>query len=68
MREPKLLPKKPSFREAFKSRRRIILTSGFYEWQKKGTGAKQAFYFYLKVKDVFGFSGLWVEWLDKQRG
>jgi putative SOS response-associated peptidase YedK len=62
------ITEKPSFREAFKSRRCIIPASGFYEWQKKGTGAKQPFYFYLKEKDVFGFAGLWEEWLDKQTG
>ncbi len=53
------LTEKPSFREAFKSRRCIIPASGFYEWQKKGMGAKQPFYFYLKQKEVFGFAGLW---------
>src|SRR4028119_1747843 len=62
------LTEKPSFREAFKSRRCIIPASGFYEWQKKGTGAKQPFYFYLKDKEVFGFAGLWEEWLDKATG
>ncbi len=62
------ITEKPSFREAFKSRRCIIPASGFYEWQKKGTGAKQPFYFYLKEKEVFGFAGLWEEWLDKQTG
>ncbi len=62
------LAEKPSFRNAFKSRRCIIPTSGFYEWAKKGANAKQPFYFYLKEKDVFGFAGLWEEWLDKSSG
>jgi putative SOS response-associated peptidase YedK len=62
------ITEKPSFREAFKSRRCIIPASGFYEWQKKGTGAKQPFYFYLKDKDVFGFAGLWESWIDKTTG
>lgn len=62
------LAEKPSFKNAFKSRRCIIPASGFYEWQKKGAGAKQPFYFYLKDKDVFGFAGLWEEWLDKESG
>ncbi len=57
------IAEKPSFREAFKSRRCIIPASGFYEWQKQGTGAKQPFYFYLKEKEVlvlrlFGKNGL----------
>jgi putative SOS response-associated peptidase YedK len=62
------LAEKPSFKNAFKSRRCIIPASGFYEWAKKGAGAKQPFYFYLKDKDVFGFAGLWEEWTDKESG
>jgi len=62
------LAEKPSFKNAFKSRRCIIPASGFYEWAKKGSGTKQPFYFYLKEKDVFGFAGLYEEWLDKTTG
>lgn len=62
------LTEKPSFREAFKSRRCIIPASGFYEWQRQSAGGKQPFYFYLNDKEVFGFAGLWEEWLDKQTG
>jgi putative SOS response-associated peptidase YedK len=62
------LTEKPSFRESFKSRRCIIPASGFYEWQKQTKGAKQPFYFYLKEKEVFGFTGLWESWVDKPRG
>jgi putative SOS response-associated peptidase YedK len=62
------LTEKPSFREAFSKRRCLIPTSGFYEWKKTNSGAKQPFYFYLKEKEVFGFAGLWEEWLDKESG
>jgi putative SOS response-associated peptidase YedK len=62
------LSEKPSFKNAFRARRCIIPASGFYEWAKKGASAKQPFYFYLKEKDVFGFAGLWEEWLDKESG
>ncbi len=62
------LAEKPSFKNAFRSHRCIIPASGFYEWQKKGTGAKQPFYFHLKDKDVFGFAGLYEQWLDKESG
>ena len=62
------LAEKPSFRNAFRSHRCIIPASGFYEWAKKGTGAKQPYYFYLKDKDVFGFAGLYEEWTNKETG
>lgn len=62
------LAEKPSFREAFRHRRCIIPATGLYEWQKKSSGAKQPLDFYLKNKEVFGFAGLWEEWVDKQSG
>ena len=62
------LTEKPSFREAFAKRRCLIPTSGFYEWKKTDSGAKQPCYFYLKEKEVFGFAGLWEEWIDKESG
>lgn len=62
------LSEKPSFRDAFRKRRCIIPASGFYEWQKSNKGAKQPFYFYLKDKEVFGFAGLYEEWLDRHSG
>jgi putative SOS response-associated peptidase YedK len=54
--------KKPSFRAAFKQRRCLVVSSGFYEWQKITTKKKQPYYFQLKGGDVFGFAGLWESW------
>lgn len=61
------IAEKPSFKNAFKSRRCIIPASGFYEWEKTKSG-KQPHYFFLKNKEVFGFAGLYEEWLDKSTG
>lgn len=36
--------------------------------QKTVKGAKQPFYFYLKEKEVFGFAGIYEEWLDRHSG
>jgi putative SOS response-associated peptidase YedK len=54
--------KKPSFRAAFKQRRCLVVSSGFYEWQKITTKKKQPYFFQMKGDDVFGFAGLWESW------
>jgi putative SOS response-associated peptidase YedK len=52
---------KPSFREAFKKRRALIPTSGFYEW-KKEQGGKQPYYICRKDGEPFSLAGLWELW------
>jgi putative SOS response-associated peptidase YedK len=52
---------KPSFRNAFKKRRCLIVANGFYEWQKLGK-ARKPFYFSLKSGKPFGFAGLHESW------
>ncbi|MGB8508153.1 MAG: SOS response-associated peptidase [Pyrinomonadaceae bacterium] len=52
---------KPAFRHAFKQRRCIILSDGFYEWQKR-EGMKQPFFFRMRDERPFGFAGLWERW------
>ena len=52
---------KPSFRDAFRSRRCLIPADGFYEWQRRG-GNKQPYFIGLKDGGVFSFAGLWDEW------
>lgn len=54
-------PDKPSFRAAFKYRRCIIPTDGFYEWQKRN-GSKQPHLIGLPEAALFGFAGLWEHW------
>jgi putative SOS response-associated peptidase YedK len=55
---------KPSFRSAFKQRRCLIPASGFFEWQKQGTGRKQPFFISLRDGEPFSFAGLWECWHD----
>jgi putative SOS response-associated peptidase YedK len=52
---------KPSFRDAFKKRRCLIIADGFYEWKKAGT-EKIPHYIRLKSKEPFAFAGLFDHW------
>jgi len=54
---------KPAFRDAFRERRCLVPTDGFYEWQKIG-GAKQPYYIRLAERGVFAFAGLWDRWVS----
>jgi putative SOS response-associated peptidase YedK len=55
------LAQKPAFRAAFKRRRCLIPTSGFYEWQRQGK-EKTPIYIRLAGEQPFAFAGLWEEW------
>lgn len=49
---------KPMFRNLTKARRCIVPVSGFYEWQKVGSG-KQPFYITAEDGEVWGLAGLY---------
>lgn len=54
---------KPSFRAAFKRRRCLIFTDGFYEWYAvPGHDKKQPVYIHMKSGEPFAFAGLWEQW------
>ena len=53
---------KPSFRNALKRRRCLVVTDGFYEWQKQPQGPKQPYWIALKGEEPFAFAGLWERW------
>jgi putative SOS response-associated peptidase YedK len=57
------LAEKPSFRNALRRRRCLILADGFYEW-KKNPGSKQKTPMYIRMKTgkPFAFAGLWEVW------
>lgn len=56
------LAEKPSFKNAYKRRRCLVLADGFYEWRKEGDGAKTPMYIRLASGDPFAFAGLWEMW------
>jgi putative SOS response-associated peptidase YedK len=57
---------KPSFRNAFRKRRCLILADGYYEWQKSEQG-KKPFRFVMKNATPFAFAGLWETWTKKEQ-
>jgi putative SOS response-associated peptidase YedK len=56
---------KPSFRNAFRKGRCLIVADGFYEWRREGK-VKKAFYFHLKSGRPFGFAGLYERWMSPE--
>ena len=58
---------KPAFRHAFRKRRCLIPTSGFYEWQKTGGKTKQPYYICREDGLPFAFAGLWEEWTKGEK-
>jgi len=55
------LQEKPSFRNAFRRRRCLVLADGFYEWKQDGRG-KIPTYIRLASGKPFAFGGLWESW------
>ena len=60
------IAEKPSFREAFKRRRCLIVADGFYKWQKIGR-IKKPLWFSLKSGKHFGFGGLYETWISPEQ-
>ncbi len=58
------LLEKPAFRQAFAKRRCLVLADGFYEWQAKGKGPKQPFWFHRADGGLITFAGLWEQWIS----
>ena len=57
---------KPMFRGSFKHKRCLVLTDGFYEWDRVGD-EKIPYYIRLKDKKPFAFAGIWDESEEEDR-
>ena len=58
---------KPSFRDAFKKNRCLVIADGFYEWKSTSSG-KICHYIKSNDTDIFAFAGIFSEWTDKVSG
>jgi putative SOS response-associated peptidase YedK len=56
---------KPSFREAFHERRVLVPSTGYFEWQTRGT-QKQPFHLRLEEQSPFAFAGLWTRDAERE--
>lgn len=61
------ISEKASFKQAFKNRRCLIISNGFYEWQKSETG-KQPTFIHLPNQELFVFAGLYEHWKAPEGG
>jgi putative SOS response-associated peptidase YedK len=52
----------PAFRDAFRARRCLVPSNGFYEWKKAPDGTKQPYHIGLRDGAPFAFAGLWERW------
>lgn len=53
---------KPSFRSAFARRRCLLPATGFYEWQRRPDGSRQAWFIRRADDAPMAMAGLWDAW------
>lgn len=56
------LAEKPSFRNAYKKKRCLIIADSFYEWKRDESNTKTPMRIKLKNNELFGMAGLWEQW------
>jgi putative SOS response-associated peptidase YedK len=59
---------KPAFRDAFAHRRCLVLADGFYEWERRASGSKHAWWVTRADGAPFAFAGLWALWRPADGG
>jgi|MTBAKSStandDraft_1061840.scaffolds.fasta_scaffold31292_1 putative SOS response-associated peptidase YedK len=59
------IQEKPAFRDAFKYRRCLIPSIGFYEWKQDGK-RKQPYFVKMKNGNLFAMAGIWESWLSPE--
>ena len=61
------IAEKPSFRDAFKSKRCLVYVDGFFEHHHQD-GEAYPFFIYNQDQSPICMAGLWSEWTDRQSG
>ncbi|KAB2338417.1 SOS response-associated peptidase [Cytobacillus depressus] len=60
------LNEKPSFRNAYKNRRCLIIADSFYEWKRHDDQMKTPMRIKLKSDELFAMAGIWEQWKSPQ--
>ena len=58
------IEEKPSYRNAFRQRRCLVLADGFYEW--KNENGKKPFRITMKDQKPFAMAGIWETWKNPE--
>ncbi|MGJ5618374.1 SOS response-associated peptidase [Sulfitobacter sp. MF3-043] len=56
------IAEKPAFRAAVRARRGLIVASGFYEWTKDESGARDPWYITRQDGSPLAFAAVWQDW------
>ncbi|MFC1563921.1 SOS response-associated peptidase [candidate division KSB1 bacterium] len=59
------IAEKPSFRDAFRKRRCLVVATGYYEWFTQGK-LKTPMLFTMKSREPFGLAGIWESWISPE--
>jgi putative SOS response-associated peptidase YedK len=60
------IQEKPSFKNAFKRKRCLVLSDGFFEWKKINAKEKIPYRIFLKDEPLFAMAGIWDTWKNQE--
>jgi putative SOS response-associated peptidase YedK len=60
------IAEKPAFRKAARDRRAIVVASGFYEWTKDETGARDPWYIHAADDQPLAMAAVWQDWTSPE--
>lgn len=60
------IAEKPAFRSAARTRRGLIVATGFYEWTKDSEGGRDPWYIFRQDGAPIAFAAVWQDWKDPE--
>lgn len=58
------IAEKPAFRDAARTRRGLIVATGFYEWTKDAEGGRDPWYISAQDASVLALAAVWQDWTN----